>query len=239
MIKKTNNYSLRIFTCYHSLLEAAKQHLIEQSHHENSVLQIFKKENTAVEYWPFLPSHYHKSFWNLFQSFGLLYPISSHQFFIPSLLPNTEIPFDFPPHWNDEDPETPELAYYVARCFLFTSMNHIQFCKLVAALHGLTCNQNTRSSSSCHDRLVLKNIFLNLIQLELYSIPNDHLIGMCKITYDYERSCVTLFVCEAEENNKTFFCRMADELEQIFSQDESFKRASPSTYVGFTFSFEF
>ena len=87
-------------------------------------------------------------------------------------------------------------------------MDILCFCKLLVALHSFVCNQSKRNFTN---RLVLKEIYLNIILFEFYSLQSNELIGIGKITYDYERGCVTLFVCEEEENNKTLFCKMADE----------------------------
>ena len=158
--------------------------------------------------------------WELFEHYGIVYKVNKGNFIVPSKFPPipSDINMNTAPQWDGD-------SSYVGRSYLFTRMNNFCFCKLVSALHLFVTEVAVQTKKSLH----LTHVYQNMLELEVHSrgTKKTKLLGVCRISYDYEYNRVTLFVCEDDPSN-SFFCLMAEELELIFSSEDVFIRPESS-----------
>lgn len=104
---------------------------------------------------------------------------------------------------------------YIARCYSFKKMNERNYGKIIQNIYLFT---NMYCENDNH--MIITNIFKNCIEVILED-NNHQIIGVCKITYDYIRSCCCLFTCEVD-SRKSLFITFAELLSNLFESDSSF-----------------
>lgn len=226
----SNFLFLRIFKCFKVILDAAS---IIMNANDNTVknnLHVFKT-SWAKELWdPFLSSSSFKnSIWKLLEYFGIISPLAGgDEFFIYSLIPEAhKISYTIPPKWKDNDPFSKEVVYYVARCYTLKSMNTFGFNSLLTHFYLITNDQNKSKKST--NKIIISVVYQNIICFEFHN-ENHEMIGLCRMIYDYERQLISLFVCE-DDNCKTFFCVIAEELDSFLSHHSYFQQVKGPVMV--------
>ena len=181
--------------------------------------------------WGIIPEGLHKPLLKLFRYSGQVYPLDEKYFIVPSIFvpPPKNLYFDKPP--NPIEYRDPCSVPYIARRFRMIDMSEEQYSKLVCAIH-----KRVVSASLPIGDLFMK-VYRYMIEIELTGygtspfrtfeeneeIPDTRKSGNCLITFDYERSCICLYVTE-EDARGPLFCWIVGELEQYLESEPTFSK---------------
>ena len=189
---------------------------------EKSVLEVIPLkdiDNVWEKY--FLPKTHKESLLSILNVYNLIYSFDDC-FFIPQLLaplPNT-IKLEEKPIWP-----TLNCTHNLTRVYKLSNMKEKQYCRLLEAFHHRVMAGNWIPGKIVELSAIYQNCFDITVTCldDEYGIPS----GYCRITFDYTRSCISLFVGE-EDSRRTFFCTVAEELENLLSSNEFQK---PEQYI--------